>query len=199
MYVFGVASDLLQALAAWFSDEPHSRHHGDDLLSRATVRHIDSVRQRWGVPGMAVAVVTSPRFKHNHLKDSDADQIHDAQEGSYGKNEKRGKVQLLNFGTATNAGAPVDSDSLFCIASNSKLFTALSVLKMIDDGVSLPNGERLSLASKIKDVLPEWGLEDEYASDVVDVADLMCESLPQPMSSRSPHRRSGSLARPPAG
>jgi hypothetical protein len=39
----------------------------------------------------------------------------------------------------------------------------------------LPNGELLAWDTKVKDVLPEWQLMDEYASDHVDVVDLLSE------------------------
>jgi CubicO group peptidase (beta-lactamase class C family) len=131
MYIpLGAVAELFTSVAAWMGSSGRREH----LVSRSTIKEIDAVRQRWGIPGMAVAVVTSPRSHHGQ------------------------GVQFLNFGTATNDGKPVDSDSLFCIASNSKLFAALSVLKMIDDGVTLPSGAPLSLATKVKDVLPEWGL-----------------------------------------
>lgn len=172
MYVLGAASSLLLALGAWIRDTKSCGrgHHGDNLLSRSTVQHVDEVRERWSVPGMAVAIVAS-----RHFKSKSPDQGDDVdREGERGVGT--GKVQFLNFGTATHAGVAVDSDSLFCIASNSKLFTALAVLKMIDDGVTLPNGEKLSLKTKVKDVLPDWGFQDKTASALINVEDLMCES-----------------------
>lgn len=196
---FGLAVELLQTASAWFGhDHRHGgKHEGDTLISRSTVRHIDEIRQRWGVQGMAVAVVASPRFKigadaeyYEALMDDDGE-IREEEEGldSLGggtmgkgkkpkkpkKGKKTTKTQLLSFGKATNAGDALDPDSLFCIASNSKLFTALSVFKMIEDNVTLPSGEPLSLATKVKDVLPDWKIQDEYASEHADIADLMCE------------------------
>lgn len=70
---------------------------------------------------------------------------------------------------------PADLQSLFAIASNSKLFTALSVGLLIENHTRLPNGELLAWDTKVKDVLPEWQLMDEYASDHVDVVDLLSE------------------------
>ncbi|BEJ11524.1 hypothetical protein CspHIS471_0109460 [Cutaneotrichosporon sp. HIS471] len=151
-FPLGFVPEILSSVVGWMSDSGNSGNR-DHLISHSTIKEINAVRQRWGIPGMSVAVVTSQSF-HSHHHDGDG-------------------VQLLNFGTATNDGRPVDSDSLFCIASNSKLFTALSVLKMIDDGVTLPSGTLLTLATKVKDVLPEWGLMDEYAASTADIADLM--------------------------
>jgi CubicO group peptidase (beta-lactamase class C family) len=68
---------------------------------------------------------------------------------------------------------------LFCIASNSKLFTALAIGLLVQNGTKLSNGAELSWSSKLKDVLPEWALMDEYASEHVDITDL---------GSRSPSR-----------
>ncbi len=43
---------------------------------------------------------------------------------------------------------------------------------LIEDGTKLPNGDKLDWSTKIKDVLPEWKLQDQYASDDVDIWDL---------------------------
>lgn len=64
---------------------------------------------------------------------------------------------------------------MFAIASNSKLFTYLAVGNMILNGTILPNGEPLSFETKVKDILPTWELMDPYASDHVNVQDLLSE------------------------
>jgi hypothetical protein len=75
----------------------------------------------------------------------------------------------------SRASPPLTLQSLFAIASNSKLFTAVAVGLLIENHTRLPNGELLAWDTKVKDVLPEWQLMDEYASDHVDVVDLLSE------------------------
>jgi CubicO group peptidase (beta-lactamase class C family) len=69
------------------------------------------------------------------------------------------------------------NQSLFAIASNSKLFTAISIGLLINNDTKLPNGNTLGWDTKIADILPKdmWKLPDEYASAHVDIVDLMCE------------------------
>ncbi len=46
---------------------------------------------------------------------------------------------------------------------------------MIENQTKLANGEFLNWDTKVKDVLPGWKLQDEYASDHADLVDLLCE------------------------
>lgn len=52
----------------------------------------------------------------------------------------------------------------------------LSIGLLIERGTELPNGDKLDWDTKIKDILPEWKLLDDYASDHLDITDLGCES-----------------------
>lgn len=65
---------------------------------------------------------------------------------------------------------------MFSIASNSKLFTMLAVGMLVENDTVLKSGEKLDWTTKTKDILPEWKLMDEYASDHTNVLDLMSES-----------------------
>ena len=65
--------------------------------------------------------------------------------------------------------------TLFGIASNSKFFAMLSVGMLIRNHTALPGGGTLDWSTKIKDIVPEWQLMDEYASDHADLIDLMSE------------------------
>lgn len=62
--------------------------------------------------------------------------------------------------------------TLWGIGSNSKLFTALSIGTLIVNQTTTKDGKPLLPTTKIKDVLPEWVLMDQYASDHVDLTDL---------------------------
>jgi hypothetical protein len=62
---------------------------------------------------------------------------------------------------------------LFAIASNSKLFAALSIGLLIENKTVLENGDRLDYSTKIKDILPDWRMVDPYMQDHLDVLDLL--------------------------
>lgn len=68
---------------------------------------------------------------------------------------------------------------MYTIGSNSKLFTVIAIGMLIENHTILPNGEVLDWSTKVKDILPEWKLLDEYASDHVDLVDLMSTSYPR--------------------
>lgn len=61
---------------------------------------------------------------------------------------------------------PVDAQTLFGIASNSKAFTALGLGMMVDEG-------KLSWNDKVRDHLPEFKLYDPYVSDNFTIRDLL--------------------------
>lgn len=65
--------------------------------------------------------------------------------------------------------------TLFSIASNSKLFTAIAAgLMVANESTTRGSGARLKPTTKIKDVVPSWGLMDPVASDGTDLIDLLC-------------------------
>jgi len=116
------------------------------------VQSIHDLREELDMAGFAVAVVASPTYTGDDWK-----------------------TQIITSGQANVYGDPVTLDSLFTVASNSKFFTALSVGMLIRDGVTLPNGTPLGWNSKMKDILPGWSVQDKYAQDHLELADLLCE------------------------
>ena len=68
--------------------------------------------------------------------------------------------------------------TMWGIASNSKLFNALSIGMLVDRQMPIPGGNRATLqySTKVRDVLPWWALQDEYASEHTTVLDLLSES-----------------------
>lgn len=58
------------------------------------------------------------------------------------------------------------------IASNSKQFTALAA-GMVVTNASLPE---LSWETKMKDLVPDWGLRDEWADKEATLVDTLSES-----------------------
>ena len=67
--------------------------------------------------------------------------------------------------------------TLFAMGSNSKLFAAIAIGMLVENGTMLYNGKKLEYGTKIKDILPDWQLLDRHISDHVDVLDLLCEFL----------------------
>ncbi len=63
--------------------------------------------------------------------------------------------------------APVDARSLFGIASNSKLFTAVALGTLVDEG-------KISWDSRVVDYLPEFMMSDPYVTREMMVKDLLC-------------------------
>jgi len=63
--------------------------------------------------------------------------------------------------------APVDAQSLFGIASNSKLFTAVALGTLVDEG-------KISWDSRVVDYLPEFMMSDPYVTREMMVKDLLC-------------------------
>jgi CubicO group peptidase (beta-lactamase class C family) len=70
------------------------------------------------------------------------------------------------------------------IASNSKLFTALAVALLIDRKSPTPhsNGTVLSFHTKVKDVLPWWGVQDPYAEEHLTILDMLSGYTPLGLS-----------------
>ncbi|WVQ85963.1 hypothetical protein IAT38_008131 [Cryptococcus sp. DSM 104549] len=120
---------------------------------------IESLRQNYGVPGITIGYAVSPSFTQS--------------EGGITGGEGNWTMGTATFGTADRHNNSVSAETLFGIGSNSKLFTALAVGLLVYNETKLLNGETLTWHTKMKDILPEWGLMDEYASDHVDLLDVM--------------------------
>lgn len=106
------------------------------------VREIDAVvekaRVAWGIPGMSVAVV------------------------------KDGKVLLSKGYGAREMGKPdpVDENTLFAIASNSKAFTTAMLAMLVDE-------KKLAWDDRASQHLPEFQMPDAYATREITVRDLV--------------------------
>jgi CubicO group peptidase (beta-lactamase class C family) len=99
---------------------------------------IEQARKDWNVPGLAVAVV------------------------------KDGTVVLAKGYGVREMGKPdpVDADTLFAIASNTKAFTATAVAMLVDD-------QKLSLDDQVVKHLPYFTLYDPYVTQDIRVRDLL--------------------------
>ena len=102
-------------------------------------RYIATARQQWRIPGMAVAVV------------------------------KDGKILLARGYGIRKQGesGPVDADTLFAIASNTKAFTAAALSMLTDE-------KRLQWSDPVQQHLPGFQLTDPWISAEIRVRDLLC-------------------------
>jgi CubicO group peptidase (beta-lactamase class C family) len=103
---------------------------------------IDSVAERariaFNVPGIAVAVIKDGKIIHSK-----------------------------GYGTRSlNTGLPVDENTLFGIASNSKAFTAFALGMLVDEG-------KISWDDKVRKWIPEFKLYSPYVSEEFTIRDLL--------------------------
>ena len=98
--------------------------------------------KQWQIPGLAIAIV------------------------------KDGKVVAMKGYGVREIGKPdpVDENTLFIIASNSKLFTGTSIAKLDAE-------KKLSLNDKVTKFIPWFRLYDSNATAMVNVRDLLCHHL----------------------
>lgn len=101
--------------------------------------YVEEVQQAFGVPALVVGVVDITSSASTPLS-------------------------VRGFG-ATSAGE-LSADSVFCIASNTKLFVAVALGVLVDEG-------KLSWDSKIAHLLPDIRFTRQDAQDTVTVADLL--------------------------
>jgi CubicO group peptidase (beta-lactamase class C family) len=104
--------------------------------------YIERGMRQWQIPGLAIAIV------------------------------KDGKVLLMKGYGVREVGKtdPVDENTLFIIASNSKLFTGTSIAK-------LDYEKKLSLNDKVTKYIPWFRLYDSNSTSMVNVRDLLCHRL----------------------
>lgn len=100
--------------------------------------YIEDIRDRFEVPAMAVAIVKDGRV---------------VLERGYGTRDLENNV-------------PVDENTLFAIASNTKAFTAASLSMLADEG-------KLKLDDRVVDHLPWFRMSDTYVSGEMRIRDLL--------------------------
>ena len=105
-------------------------------------KYIERGMQQWQIPGLAIAIV------------------------------KDGKVIVSKGYGVREFGKPdkVDENTLFIIASNSKLFTGTSLAK-------LDYEKKLSLNDKVTKYIPWFRLYDSNATDMANIRDMLCHRL----------------------
>ena len=110
--------------------------------SQLNENQIDSIAQltlkTFDVPGIAIAIIKDGKVVHS---------------------KGYGVRSLLN-------NKPIDSNTLFGIASNSKAFTSAALAIMVDEG-------KLKWDDKVTDIIPEFKLYDPYVTNSFTVRDLL--------------------------
>ncbi len=129
------------AVASVVGDGGNSDQAPDERLAEQLAeidRLIESVRADWEVPGLSVAIVRG-------------DQL----------------VLAKGYGVRTLGGQePVDADTQFVIASNSKAFVTAALSILVSEG-------KLRWEDRARDYLPEWVLHDEVATREMTIRDLV--------------------------
>ncbi|KAJ7067221.1 beta-lactamase/transpeptidase-like protein [Mycena amicta] len=138
------------------------------LISPDLDAFVNAELTRWNSSGLSVAVIRQ----------------HTATPGQW-------NVEYGAYSIAQADGTRVTPDTLFAIASNSKLFLAMSVGLLIkNDSLA----ERLRWDTKIKDVLPEWQLMDNSISDGVTIQDMLSHRTGLPRHDYSGMPRKGGVS-----
>ena len=109
---------------------------------QALDQYIEQAQKDWNIPGMAVGIV------------------------------KDGQVVLAKGYGVLEAGKydPVNENSIFAIASNTKAFIAAAIGILVDEG-------KLNWDDPVQKHLPYFQLYDDYASQQATVRDLLCHRL----------------------
>lgn len=101
--------------------------------------YVEAKREVWDVPGVAVAVVSANEVLFNQ-----------------------------GFGTLhVDRSEPVNSDTRFAIASNTKAFCAATLALLVERG-------QLSWDDRVQQYLPDFQLYDSYVSADLRIRDLLC-------------------------
>ena len=142
------------------------------LISERTDRYIQNLLTRWNSSGLSVAVVrkdeNSPTGWHHEF-------------GAYG--------------VAKADRSSMTPDSVFAIASNSKLFLAFSVGLLISNKtLAEERGKEIKWSTKVRDLIPEWGLMDEEMDRGVTLQDMLSHRTGMPRHDLSGVHRKGGIS-----
>ncbi len=89
------------------------------------------------------------------------------------------------------------NDTRLCIryASNSKLFLAISVgLLISNETLAKERGSAIRWSTKVKDLIPEWGLMDDEMSRGVTLQDMLSHRTGMPRHDYSGIQREGGIS-----
>ena len=124
---------------AQFDSQPSEIGTDTDHLLQEIDTYSEKVRKDWNVPGLAVAIVQD-------------DQV----------------VFAKGYGTREfEQQEPVDGDTQFAIASNTKAFTAACLAILVDAG-------QVGWDDPVSNYLPEFQMSDAFVTRELTVRDLVC-------------------------
>ena len=128
----------LTCLGLLFSD-PTNSCFGQESDFSGLDKYVGESLQQWGVPGVALAVI------------------------------QNGEIVLSRGYGVTRVGesTPVDEQTLFAIASNTKQMTATLLAMLVDQG-------RIKWDDTVKTHLPELEMFDPYVTRELTIRDLLC-------------------------
>lgn len=86
-----------------------------------------------------------------------------------------GRVYLRGFGKAADTGYQITPQTPFLIGSNSKSFTALAVMQLVESG-------KLNLDSSVREYLPWFSVRDQAAASSITVRQLLNHTTGFPAS-----------------
>ncbi|KAF8309918.1 beta-lactamase/transpeptidase-like protein, partial [Clavulina sp. PMI_390] len=127
------------------------------LHSESLDQFVHNVMQEWGVQGLSVAVVS---------KDTT---------GAW-------KREYKGWGASDRHGSPVTPQTLFNIASNTKVFTALAIGLLVENGTFTDGWN-----TRILDLLPEWPPQDQYLKLHAKLVDILSHRTGLPRHDMSYH------------
>ena len=130
------------SVLAFLSATSLSKAQAPSFITDSLNKYIQTGIKEWDIPGLAIAIV------------------------------KDGKtVVMKGFGVRDlKTKAPVDENTLFMIASNSKLFTGTALAQ-------LEHNKKLSLDDKITKYLPEFQLYDKTSTELVTIKDVLSHRI----------------------
>jgi len=139
------------------------------LISDGTDAYIADLFARWKAPGLSVAVVRRDASEENGWK-----------------------FEFRSYGKSRGDGTLVDPDTVFAIASNSKLFLSISVgLLISNETLAKQRGQKIGWSTKIQDLIPEFQLLDEEAGRKVTIQDMLSHRTGLPNHDMSEPREKG--------
>ncbi|KAJ7463154.1 beta-lactamase/transpeptidase-like protein [Mycena latifolia] len=142
------------------------------LITPEIDAYITSQLAKWNSSGLAVAVV-----RKNELAIGGWD------------------IEFGSYGTAQADGTPVTPDTVFAIASDSKLFLAMGVGLLIkNESLAAERGKPLRWDTKIASLLLEWGLMDEEMQNGVTIQDMLSHRTGMPRHDFSGYARAGGVS-----
>ncbi|TFK69248.1 beta-lactamase/transpeptidase-like protein [Pluteus cervinus] len=138
--------------------------HDTRILDKSISTFIYGVLSDWNSPGgVAVSVVREKEFGVEAVVGVDGGVEWD--------------IEVEGYGNADANGTPVTGDSLFGIASNSKLFTAIATGLLISNESLTP---KITWRTKLASLIPEWRLIDPIAHEESTILDALSHRTGMP-------------------